>query len=250
MTQSLVDCAAAPPVWSTPTEWKYSYAFQPIVDLAGREIFSYEALIRGTVNESAGQTLNRVPPSHLHDFDRQSREAAMELAGKLGLPCCLNLNVLPSSLDDGDGGVRRTVACAERSGLRLEQLILEVTENEIIVDRVGFARIVNRYRRLGIKVAIDDFGAGYSGLNLLADFQPDMIKLDMYLVRGIEWKGPQQSIVRAIAQVCRDLGIEVVAEGVETTGERDWLVGEGVELQQGYLFARPGFECLPPVRFE
>jgi EAL domain-containing protein (putative c-di-GMP-specific phosphodiesterase class I) len=98
-------------------------------------------------------------------------------------------------------------------------------------------------------VAIDDFGAGYSGLNLLADFQPDQIKLDMKLVRGIERHGPRQAIVRAIDQACQDLGIDVIAEGVETVEEYAWLANQGIKLFQGYLFAKPAFESFPPVHY-
>ena len=87
--------------------------------------------------------------------------------------------------------------------------MLEVTEGEIIADMTHFASLINEYRGLGLKVAIDDFGAGYSGLNLLVNFQPDQIKLDMFLVRGIEAHGPRQAIVRAIDQACRDLGVDV-----------------------------------------
>jgi EAL domain-containing protein (putative c-di-GMP-specific phosphodiesterase class I) len=100
-----------------------------------------------------------------------------------------------------------------------------------------------------MQVAIDDFGAGFSGLNLLAEFQPDMIKLDMNLLRHIESRSPRQSIVRAIITVCNDLGIDVVAEGVETADEFSWLENEGVRLFQGYLFARPEFECFPVAHF-
>jgi EAL domain-containing protein (putative c-di-GMP-specific phosphodiesterase class I) len=110
--------------------------------------------------------------------------------------------------------------------------------------------MVELCKSVGIKMAIDDFGAGYSGLNLLADFQPDQLKLDKELIRNIASRGPRQAIVRALIQICRDLGIELVAEGVETASEYQWLAGEGIFLFQGYFFARPGFECLPVVAFD
>jgi len=84
---------------------------------------------------------------------------------------------------------------------------------------------------------------------MLADFQPDQIKIDMNLVRGIEGNGPRQAIVRAVVQVCGDLGIDVIAEGVETLAEYDFFVEHGVRLFQGYLFARPEFESLPRPHF-
>ena len=102
---------------------------------------------------------------------------------------------------------------------------------------------------MGVQFAIDDFGAGYAGLNLLADFQPDTLKLDMSLVRDVESKGPRQAIVRGVIRTCQDLGIDIVAEGVESLGEYGWLRCEGISLYQGYLFARPAFRALPEVRF-
>jgi len=129
----------------------------------------------------------------------------------------------------------------------LERLIVEVTEVEAISDHARFAQVLNEYRRAGIRLAIDDFGAGYAGLSLLSEFQPDFLKLDMGLVRGIESHGPRQSIVRAIAQVCVDLGIDFVVEGVETIDEFSWFTDLGVNLYQGYLFAKPMFEAMPTI---
>jgi len=227
----------------------YSYAFQPIVDAGSRAIFSYEALVRGPRAESAKHVLDQVASEVRHRFDGESRVTALALAGRLGLCCHINLNVLPRSLAGAGAQMRALIAAAERWGVSLDRVVLEFTEGEAIDDHGEFAALVDEYRALGMKVAIDDFGAGYSGLNLLADFQPDMIKLDMNLVRGIESRGARQSIARAIAMVCSDLGIDVIAEGVETREEYEWFVGEGVRLFQGYLFGRPGFECFPEARY-
>jgi blue light- and temperature-responsive anti-repressor len=124
-----------------------------------------------------------------------------------------------------------------------------VTEGELIRDQLSFAQALIRYRATGLRLVIDDFGAGYSGLNLLADFQPDVIKLDMHLVRNIDSKGPRQAIVRALIQACVDLGIELVAEGVETEAEYRWFKRVGVTLFQGFLFGRPTFEALSTPAF-
>ncbi len=127
--------------------------------------------------------------------------------------------------------------------------MFEVSESESIKDLKLFLDIANACRAMGAKFAIDDFGAGHSGLNLLADFQPDSLKIDMTLVRNIANKGPRQAIVRGILTTCSDLGIQVVAEGVETTDELAWLTGEGIELFQGYLLAKPLFEGFPQVHY-
>ena len=225
----------------------FSYAFLPIVDSVAHKVFSYEALIRGPGNEPASAVLKQVAYGNRHRFDRDGRAVAIALAVRLGIDCHLNLNFLPRSLHNLPESILHTLEAADRCGLERQSIILEVTEGEVIDNPVEFAQLINEYRSVGLKVAIDDFGAGYSGLNLLADFQPDQIKIDMNLVRGIESRGPRQAIVRAIAQACRDLGIEVIAEGVETEREYRWFADQGVRLFQGYLFAKPAFESFPPV---
>ncbi len=227
----------------------FSYAFQPIVDVLAREVFSYEALVRGRADEPAYQVLERVAENHRHRFDQDSRVAAIALAAKLGLDCHLNLNFLPQSLSVSGDSISTTLEAAARNELPIDRIILEVTEGEVIADYAHLGAQLNEYRGRGLKIAIDDFGAGYSGLNMLADFQPDQVKIDMNLVRGIERHGPRQAIVRAIAQVCGDLGIDLIAEGVETLREYEWFADQGVRLYQGYLFARPGFESFPPVHY-
>ena len=96
---------------------------------------------------------------------------------------------------------------------------------------------------LGFLTAIDDFGAGYAGLNLLADFQPDIVKLDMHLVRRIDSSPARQAIVGGVVKTCHELNITVLAEGVEAAGERDYFIHAGVALMQGYLFARPALQA-------
>jgi blue light- and temperature-responsive anti-repressor len=228
---------------------EFSYAFQPIVDTVACEVFSYEALIRGPLGESAWSVLGQVPSTQRYLFDRDTRVAAIALAAKLGVNCCLNLNFLPQGLYLCADSVSAALEAAALSGLPVERLILEVTEGEVIDDQANFSARLNAFRSQGLGVAIDDFGAGYAGLNLLADFQPDQIKIDMALVRGIERHGPRQAIVRAVIQACVDLGIDVIAEGIETLAEYLWFAEHGVRLFQGFLFARPGFECLPPVHY-
>jgi EAL domain-containing protein (putative c-di-GMP-specific phosphodiesterase class I) len=227
----------------------FTFAFQPIVDTKVREVLSYEALIRGSGNQPPYQILGQVPAERMHLFDEKARMQAISLATRMGIGCDLNLNLLPRSLYSSPTAILSTMEAANRHHLPITRIVLEVTEGEIIADTTHFAGLINEYRGLGLKVAIDDFGAGYSGLNLLVNFQPDQIKLDMFLVRGIEAHGPRQAIVRAIDQVCFDLGIDVIAEGVETIAEYEWLADQGVRLFQGYLFAKPGFESFPLIHY-
>lgn len=224
----------------------FSFAFQPIVDVQARTAYSHEALVRGLNNEPAFQVLKRYSGERMPAFDAACRAKAIEVAARIGIHTHLNLNFLPSAALDAAVGLDSTVEAARRHAFPLNRIIVEATEGEAIGDQAKFAKVVNEHRRVGMRFAIDDFGAGYSGLNLLAEFQPDMVKLDMTLVRGIHSHGPRQAIVRAIAQVCVDLGMDFVVEGVESVEEFSWFSELGVNLYQGYLFAKPLFEAMPP----
>ncbi len=227
----------------------YSFAYQPIVDASQRSIVSFEALVRGKNNEPAYKILDSMSPEVLHLVDEDLRSAAISLSATLAIGCNLNLNLVPQNVVKSPSAISSTLEKAQLCGIEANRITLEITENEIIDDIKGFADMINQYRYSGIKFSIDDFGAGYAGLKLLADFQPESIKLDMQLVRDIESKGPRQAIVRGIARTCLDLGIDIIAEGVETTDEYWWFRSEGIDLFQGYLFAKPGFEQLPEAFF-
>ena len=226
----------------------YSFAYQPIVNMKDRCIDSFEALVRGPDGQGADWVMSRLDAAALRQFDIDARLRAIALAGELKLSLRLNLNLLPDSVDAAGGGaLTSTVDMAVIAGLKAEQLVLEVSERDVIRDARAFVARANLCRSLGVRFAIDDFGAGFSGLNLLAEFQPEQLKLDIMLVRDVHRKGPRQAITRGVLRTCEDLGIEVVAEGVETLDEYRWLSDEGIHLFQGYLFAKPAFESLPPV---
>lgn len=227
----------------------FTFAFQPIVNVATGEIVSHEALVRGSQGEPAWSVLHQVGPPELPAFDERLRIEAIRLACALGSPCGLNLNLMPSCLALSPTAVSSTLDMVRDSGLSPEQITLEITENEIFHDLPKFSARMNEHRQSGVRIALDDFGAGYAGLSLLAEFQPDTIKLDMQLVRSIERLGPRQAIVRGIHRACTDLGIDIIAEGVETEAEFRWLFTEGIELFQGYLFARPALGRLPQAFF-
>jgi len=224
----------------------FSFAFQPIVDTHTQTAYSHEALVRGLNNEPAYQVLKRYSGDQMAMFDAIGRAKAIEVAARIGIHTHLNLNFLPSAVLNVEFGLNTIIEAANRHLFPLERIIVEATEVEAIGDQAHFATIINEYRRAGMKFAIDDFGAGYSGLSLLSEFQPDILKLDMGLARGIQSHGPRQAIVRAIEQVCVDLGIDFIVEGIETIDEFSWFNDLGVHLYQGYLFAKPMFEAMPP----
>ncbi len=236
---------------SPPRPIAYSFAFQPIIKVTENAIVSYEALIRGTANEPAATILKQIEAADEPQFHTGCLIAIIELAARLKLQTGVNINFPPSILRSAPDAIHALLSAAERCQIDPARIVLEVLESEIISDSDAFAADLNAYRDSGLIFAIDDFGAGYAGLNLLSDFQPDLIKLDRHLVRGIESNGPRQAIVCGILRTCLDLGVDVLAEGVETAAEFVWLRRAGIDLFQGYLFARPSFEqlsdafCLP-----
>lgn len=231
-----------------PLGFEFTVAFQPIVDITSRSVFAYESLIRGLDGSGASTILARVNKHNVYTFDQKCRVTAVEMASKLNVSCFLSINFLPNAVYQASTCIRATLAAAERCNFPTDRLIFEITENER-PDQAHLKNIVVEYRRQGFKTAFDDFGAGYSGLSLLAEFQPDIIKLDMALVRGIDEDEVRQAIVRGLLDICGALRIEVIAEGVEEIGELKMLQDLGVHLFQGFLFARPGFESLPDVHW-
>lgn len=225
--------------------FKFSMAFQPIVDMRSFDVFAHEALVRGSDGAGAGTILAKVNDDNRYRFDQGCRRKAIQLASGLGMQSALSINFLPNAVYDPSNCLRATIKAAQKYDFPLQRIIFEITENERVVDPEHLIRIIREYREMGLRTAIDDFGAGYSGLNLLADFQPDLVKLDMALIRDIDKDKNRQSILKHTVTLCRDLGIEVIAEGLEREEELDCVEDMGVYLVQGYLLARPGFETIP-----
>ena len=233
-------------------DFPLTMAFQPIVDIARQEIFAYEALVRGPNGENAGSVIKAVTDTLLYGFDQACRITAIEQATALGLvatSAALSINFMPNAVYEPKACIRKTLETAARVGFPTDRLIFEITEGEAVTDPAHLARIVTAYRAMGFRTAIDDFGAGHSNLNLLAQFRPDIIKLDMVLIRDIDRDKTRQSLVRHCVGLCDDLGILMVAEGIETLAEYQTLRGLGVQFIQGYLLAKPGWRRLPEAQF-
>lgn len=234
---------------SAPLGFDISMAYQPIIDLFDGSVFAYEALVRGVDGASAASVLARVNDTNRFAFDQTCRVRAVELAAKLGIDTRVSINFMPNAVYEPNRCLRTTLAAAARAGFPADRIIFETTEDDRVRDPVHFRSILVAYKQQGFLTAIDDFGAGYSGLSLLAEFQPDIIKLDRELIRGIDDDRPRQAIVAGMVGICRMLGIKVIAEGIERPEEMTALATLGVTLMQGYLFARPGFETLPQPEF-
>ena len=228
----------------TTLPFEFRMAFQPIVDARDRSIFGYEALVRTPEGGGAAEVIAQVQPDQLYRFDQACRVRAIETAARLGLRQRLSINFFPNAVYEPATCIRLTLAAAQTYGFPTEHLIFETAESEQMQDRAHLMRIFRDYRSRGFLTAIDDFGAGYAGLGLLADFQPDLLKLDIALVRGVDRDAPRSAIVRGMVQIARALGCTLLAEGVETVEEYRHLRALGVPLYQGYLFGRPLLESL------
>lgn len=225
--------------------------FQPIVHtLYPGEVFAFECLLRG--QDESGELIF---PGELFDFardadmlfqlDRAARITALETAAKHSVNATLFLNFNPTAIYDPKYCLNTTVAAMRIAGLKPEQIVFEVVESDDVKDKGHLLDILRYYRDHGFRVALDDLGAGYSSLNLLHRLQPDFIKLDMELIRGIHQDTFKARITANILALARELNIKTIAEGVETVEEWRWLKEHGADLVQGYLFARPASE--PPI---
>ncbi len=216
------------------------FALQPIVEPSEGKISSLEALIRSNDGGSPEHFFKTLDQDKIYEVDLQTKKYAFALAEKLGIGSHkIAVNLLPMSLVNVPGAVEFLVDQISLHGLQPEQVIIEVTENEMISGFNKFNSAIKRLRGEGIGLAIDDFGSGYAGLSLLTRFQPDKIKIDREIVSNIHLSGAKQAIVRSIVSCCTDLEITLVAEGIEKLEEWCWLESAGIRRFQGFLFARP-----------
>lgn len=224
-------------------------AFQPIVDIRTGDVFAYEALVRGVDGESAAEVLSTVEPDLIYKFDQTCRVKAIELAGALFAPgdTKLSINFMPNAVYEPDACIRASLAAARRVGFDPRRLMFEFTEDERMRDVAHVRRIIAAYRARGFTIALDDVGAGYAGLALLADLQPDILKLDMALIRDIDQSAARRAVVAGLVGIAGALGMRCIAEGVETQAEVRALKETGIHLFQGYVLARPAVNALPDV---
>lgn len=212
-------------------------AYQPIVDARNRRVFGHEALLRSSEPSLPHPGAVIDAAVRLEQLDVLGRTIRARAAGPVAenpAAGVLFVNLHVRDLLDP------TLTAPESPLSRIaSRVVLEITERAAL-DEVGDVRPrIARLREMGFRIAIDDLGAGYSGLTSFAQLEPEVVKLDMSLVRGIDSSATKQKVVRSMSSLCRDMGMLVVAEGVETPSERDMLVELGCDLLQGYLFAKP-----------
>jgi EAL domain-containing protein (putative c-di-GMP-specific phosphodiesterase class I) len=212
-------------------------AYQPIVSWPKREIFAHEALLRSTEPTlpnpgavlSAAERLGR-----LDDLGRTIRRLVAEvLSRRPSADFFVNLHsrdLLDETLYSPDAPISHFA----------NNVVLELTERASLDDIDNVPSRIRALRELGFRIAVDDLGAGYAGLTSFAILQPDIVKLDNSLVRNVDQEPTKRKLIQSMTSLCREMGMLVISEGVETTAERDTLADLGCELLQGYLFARPG----------
>nr|WP_298521866.1 EAL domain-containing protein [uncultured Halomonas sp.] len=222
----------------------FTMAFQPIVDTQQARIVAYEALVRGVQGESAYSILSRVTPALLYRFDQACRVRAIELASALGMQEALSINFLPNAVYDPEACIQATLEVSAQVGWPAERLIFEITETERVADRQHLRNIIDTYRSMGFTTAIDDFGTGYANLDLLTDLQPDKLKIDRELIMGCDQDTRRQTLIKSLVLMAQELGIGLIAEGVETQAEAIWLTHQGITRQRGFYYARPALESL------
>ena len=213
-------------------------AFQPIVDARRGRLFGYEALMRtrepslphpGAVLEAA-ERLDLV-----HSLGRRVRALTAEAFAAARDDALLFVNLHPRDLLDAE-----LYEPGSPLGRFAKRVVLEITERSTIDDVKDIQARVAALRAQGFRIAIDDLGAGYAGLSSFAALQPEIVKLDMSLVRNVHQSEVRQRLIASMTSLCKDMGMLVVAEGVEVVEERDSVLGFGCELLQGYFFAKPG----------
>lgn len=230
-------------------DFSFTFAFQPIVDAETKTVFAYEALVRGIEGEGAMSVLANVNETNRYSFDQICRVKAVKLAAKLDMQPMLSINFMPNAVYKAEYCIRTTLAAAKTYSFDTRKIIFEMIENEDLSSVEHLSSIIEAYQSMGFSTAIDDFGAGFSRFNIMILSPPDLLKIDMGLIRNIHAEPNKQAVVAGIITMMRQLGGRIIAEGVETEEEYYWLRSQGIALYQGYLFARPGFECLPEPVF-
>ncbi|MDP9037561.1 MAG: EAL domain-containing protein [Myxococcota bacterium] len=219
-------------------------AYQPIVSWSRRNVFGYEALLR--TNEPSlphpGAILDAAERlGRLHDLGRAIRAEAAAPAVRMPEGAILFVNLHTHDLLDED------LFDAQSPLARIaERVVLEITERASLHAVRDVQARIARLRWMGFRIAVDDLGAGYAGLTSFAQLEPEVVKLDMSLVRGVNCQPTKQTLMRTMIAMCHELGMQVVAEGIETAAERDTIVEAGCDLLQGFLFAMPG-SAFPPA---
>ena len=217
--------------------------FQPIVDLLRGGLLGFEALSRGPAGTQAYSPINLFEAAEATDLvfelDRHCRRRALRTARDLPLPHRLFVNVVPASMYDPDFQGASLIRLLEGLGLSPERIVLEVSEQYAIENYTLFAEALQNFTQIGFSIAVDDIGAGYSGLEKIAHLNPRYLKFDMQLVRDIDRSHVKREMARALKTFADKMDSKIIAEGIEREGEQQACIDLGIDFGQGYLLARP-----------
>ncbi len=217
--------------------------FEPIVHLPSRTIYGVEALSRGP-QDSIWES-----PAHLFGVARRAKSlfeldvvcrriALRELAGRIPASQAVFLNCMPSALLDPSFSGHTLGQTLGACGLHPHQVVIEINEQESIQNSELFHKAVHHYRQVGIRIALDDVGSGYASLSSILDTRPDLVKIDLSLVRSVDKDPAREELIRTLVKLAHRIGASCVAEGVETREELETLERLGLDYVQGYLFTR------------
>ncbi len=222
-----------------------SFAFSPVFDAGQGTVLSHEAHLCAKDGGVPDAVLAQcATPQDRIRLDMEARVLAIGLASRLGLTSGLTLALTAHHPQHVRSALRSVLDTATQCGIAPERITIAIDQDGMTGDPAEMASSIQQYRGAGLRICLDHFGSGRSGLNQVEALQPDSIALNAHLVRGIESHGPRQAIVRGIVQTCNDLGIEVIAKHVATVAEYDWFRGEGITCFQGPLIGSPQFETL------
>ena len=219
--------------------------FQPLVLAATPNVvFAYECLLRGRAPDGSLVYPDKLfglarSAEMLFHLDRSARLTALKQQEEFGIDLPIFINFNPTAIYDPAYCLRTTIAAAEKSKRDPGSFVFEVIESDSMSDVGHLLRILDKYRSAGFRVALDDLGAGFGSLNLLSSLRPDFVKFDRELVRNVYQDPYKGSVLGKLLEMSRDLGVQTVAEGVETYEEWEWVRDRGVDYVQGYFFARP-----------
>lgn len=227
--------------------------FQPLVSVETRHTVAYECLMRARdrgLEIGAGKLVSAARTMGLvHEVDKAAWRSAIRRGHELAKDHMLFVNFTPSSISDLKFGLQEAMATCKEHGVPFDHLVFEVTEGEHVGDIKHLERMIANYRAEGAKVALDDLGSGYSGILHLADLLPDYVKLDQGLVQGAYNDYVRSVLLKGITEAAHNLGIQVVAEGVETEEDLKFCIAIDADLVQGYFLAHPA-ESPKPVSVE
>lgn len=223
--------------------------FQPIICLKNQSIYGYEGLIRGPINTlfHSPKMLFDAATKHgyLAQLDFLCREIVIKQFSRLNLPGYLFVNIDPISILHENFREGKTLKLVKEAKMDCSRIIIEITETHPIEDMALMKKVMNHYRAMGFRVALDDLGAGYSGLILWSEIKPDIVKVDRHFIQGVDEDRTKQKFISTIMKTAASMGCKVITEGVETEGEYATVRNLGGELIQGYYFSRP--KPMPPL---